>query len=72
MDCSLPGSFVHGLLQTGILEWVAISFSKQASLSTYCVPGTVSTRIRRETNQTSPGSGSACSPVGKTDEKIHK
>ena len=28
MDCSLPGSFVHGILQAGILEWVAISFSR--------------------------------------------
>jgi len=27
MDCSLPGSFVHGILQARILEWVAISFS---------------------------------------------
>ena len=27
MDCSLPGSSVHGILQTRILEWVAISFS---------------------------------------------
>ena len=27
MDCSLPGSSVHGILQAGILEWVAISFS---------------------------------------------
>ena len=26
MDCNLPGSFVHGILQAGILEWVAISF----------------------------------------------
>ena len=26
-DCSLPGSFVHGILQARILEWVAISFS---------------------------------------------
>ena len=26
MDCSLPGSSVHGILQTKILEWVAISF----------------------------------------------
>ena len=26
MDCSLPGSFVHGILQTRIREWVAISF----------------------------------------------
>ena len=23
MDCSLPGSSVHGILQTKILEWVA-------------------------------------------------
>ena len=29
MDCSLLGSSVHGILQAGILEWVAISFSKK-------------------------------------------
>ena len=28
MDCSLPGSFVHGISQTRILEWVVISFSR--------------------------------------------
>ena len=27
MDCSLPGSSVHGVLQARILEWVAISSS---------------------------------------------
>ena len=27
-DRSPPGSFVHGILQARILEWVAISFSK--------------------------------------------
>ena len=27
MDCRLPGSPVHGILQARILEWVAISFS---------------------------------------------
>ena len=27
MDCSLPGSSVHAILQARILEWVAISFS---------------------------------------------
>ena len=27
MECSLPGSSVHGTLQARILEWVAISFS---------------------------------------------
>ena len=26
MDCTLPGSFVHGIFQARILEWVAISF----------------------------------------------
>ena len=31
MDCSPPGSSVHGIFQTGILEWVAISFSKGSS-----------------------------------------
>ena len=27
IDCSLPGSFVHGVFQTRLLEWVAISYS---------------------------------------------
>ena len=27
MDCSLPGSSVHGIFQAKVLEWVAISFS---------------------------------------------
>ena len=31
MDCSLPGSFVHGILQPRILEWVAIPFSRASS-----------------------------------------
>ena len=31
MYCSLPGSFIHGILQTRILEWVAIPFSKVSS-----------------------------------------
>ena len=28
MDCSPPGSSIHGTLQARILEWVAISFSR--------------------------------------------
>ena len=28
MDCSLPGSSVHGILQARILEWVATPFSR--------------------------------------------
>ena len=29
MDCSLPGSSVHGIFQAGVLEWGAIAFSTQ-------------------------------------------
>ena len=28
MDCNPPGSFVCGILQTRVLEWVAIPFSR--------------------------------------------
>ena len=31
MDCSPPGSSVHGIFQARILEWVAISFSRGSS-----------------------------------------
>ena len=31
MDCSAPGSSIHGILQTKILEWVAILFSRGSS-----------------------------------------
>ena len=32
-DCSLPGSSVHGISQTRILKWVAISLSEGSSQS---------------------------------------
>ena len=31
MDCSLPGSSVHGISQARILEWVATSFFRESS-----------------------------------------
>ena len=31
MDCSPPGSSLHGILQASILEWVAISSSRGSS-----------------------------------------
>ena len=31
IDCSLPGSSVHRILQARILGWVAISFSRVSS-----------------------------------------
>ena len=53
MDCSLPGSSVHGIFQARVLEWGAIAFSgkggqEHAKMLTPCqditellnVPGT--------------------------------
>ena len=31
MDCSLPGSSVHGIFQARVLEWGAIAFSTAAA-----------------------------------------
>ena len=31
IDCSLPGSSVHGIFQATVLEWIAISFSRGSS-----------------------------------------
>ena len=31
VDCSPPGSSVHGILQVRILEWIAVSFSRGSS-----------------------------------------
>ena len=31
MDCSLPGSSVHGIFQARVLEWVTIAFSRRSS-----------------------------------------
>ena len=39
MDCSLPGSSVHGIFQARVLEWVAIAFSDLTddSLTIMCI-----------------------------------
>ena len=31
MDCSLPGSSIHGIFQARVLEWGAIAFSDMLS-----------------------------------------
>ena len=49
MDCILPGSFVHGILQARIPEWVAMPFSRASSW-----PGIEPTPL------TSPALGSGC------------
>jgi len=39
MDCSLPGSSVHGILQARVLEWGAIAFSvKTQEHENKCLP----------------------------------
>ena len=37
IDCSLPGSSVHGIFQARVLEWGAIAFSV-ASASVWSMP----------------------------------
>ena len=32
MDCSLPGSSIHGIFQAKVLEWGAIAFSVKNSI----------------------------------------
>ena len=44
MDCSPPGSSIHGISQARILKWIAISFSKGSSWSrdwtqVFCIAG---------------------------------
>ena len=39
VDCSLPGSSIHGILQARILEWVAISPSRGSSPTQGWDPG---------------------------------
>ena len=34
MDCSLPGSSVHGIFQARVLEWGAIAFSENNLITT--------------------------------------
>ena len=34
MDCSLPGSSIHGIFQARVLEWGAITFSESTKHST--------------------------------------
>ena len=48
MDCSLPGSSIHGIFQARVLEWGAIAFSKGSSwlrdqTQVSCIAGRCST-----------------------------
>ena len=45
MDYSLPGSFVQGIHQAKIMEWVAISFSRRSQTRVSCFAGRFFTDI---------------------------
>ena len=38
MDCSLPGSSVHGIFQARVLEWGGIAFSDLSTICYYILP----------------------------------
>ena len=59
VDCSLPGSSVHGIFQARVLAWVAISFSRGSSWPRDLTPGLPHCR------RTLPSE-----PPGKSIEKI--
>ena len=39
MDCSLPGSSIHGILQARVLEWGAIDWRKKGHPTPVFLPG---------------------------------
>ena len=39
VDCSLPGSSVHGIFQAIVLEWIAISFAAMKLKDAYSLEG---------------------------------
>ena len=58
MDCSLPGSSVHGIFQATVLEWGAIAFSEgkatHSSILAWKIPWTVYPWGHKESDTTEP------------------
>ena len=63
MDCSLPGSSVHGIFQARVLEWGAIAFSNQdverlclqGHAGSHCGEKLMKIRLVRESGQFAKG-----------------
>jgi len=51
MDCSPPGSSVHGIFQARVLEWVAIAFSKKLSIELINILFSLLQVIIKDTNE---------------------
>ena len=41
MDCSLPGSSIHGIFQARVLEWGAVAFSAEWNRELFFLPHTI-------------------------------
>ena len=50
MDCSLPGSSVHGIFQARVLEWGAIAFSKSIFIHRYLILTRIMCNRKKSTN----------------------
>ena len=62
MDCSLPGSSIHGIFQARVLEWGAIAFSKRMMISKCCIQYVHKSVRPSSGHRTSKGQSSSQSP----------
>ena len=69
MDCSPPGSSVHGILQARILDWVAISSSEDLP-DPGIEPAAPALAVRFSTTEPSPFTLSQIRIVGKKGPRI--
>ena len=62
MDCSLPGSSIHGIFQAGVLEWGAIAFSDCNIHSRINICACVQSRFSRVQLFVTPGTAAHQAP----------
>ena len=71
MDCSSPGSSVHGIFQARILEWAAISFSRESSQSSYLPMSPVPPALQADSLPAEPSTASQKSFTGQVLIFVH-